>query len=92
MNKRELAAAVAEAHGLDNSTASAVVDTVFGTITERVAADDAVTISGFGTFERRHRAARTGRNPQTGEDIQIAETHVPGFKAAAGLKRAVAGE
>ncbi len=92
MNKRELAAAVADAHDLDNSTATAVVETVFNTIAERVAADDSVAIAGFGTFERRHRAARTGRNPQTGEEIQIAETYTPGFKAATALKRTVAGE
>ena len=91
MNKRELAAAVADAHDLDNSTATAVVETVFNTIAERVAADDAVTVAGFGTFERRHRAARTGRNPQTGEEIAIAASTSVGFKAAAQLKRAVNG-
>lgn len=92
MNKRELAAAVADAHDLDNSTATAVVETVFNTIAERVAADDAVTVAGFGTFERRHRAARTGRNPQTGESIQIPAGHSVKISAGSKLKAAATGK
>ena len=67
------------------------LDAVIDAITKTVAGGDKVTIAGFGTFEPRERSARTGRNPQTGEEIQIAATTVPGFKAGAAFKQAVAG-
>jgi DNA-binding protein HU-beta len=64
---------------------------VIDTITKTVAKGDKVTIVGFGTFEPRERSARTGRNPQTGDEIQIKATTVPGFKAGAAFKQAVGG-
>ena len=65
--------------------------TVLDTITKTVAKREKVTIPGFGTFESRERSARTGRNPQTGAEIQIAASTVPGFKAGAKFKAAVSG-
>ena len=62
---------------------------MLGAITEALQKGDAVALSGFGTFATKERAARTGRNPRTGEAIQIAATKVPGFKAGKGLKDAV---
>ncbi len=64
-------------------------DAVLSSITSAVAGGDKVTLPGFGTFEARSRNARTGRNPQTGAEIQIAASTVPGFKAGAGFKAAV---
>jgi DNA-binding protein HU-beta len=91
MNKGELKDAVAEAAGLSGADAERALDAVLDTITKSVAKGDKVTIPGFGTFEKRERSARTGRNPQTGAEIQIAATSVPGFKAGAKFKSAVAG-
>jgi DNA-binding protein HU-beta len=91
MNKGELKDAVAEAAGLSGADAERALDAVLDTITKAVAKGDKVTIPGFGTFEKRERSARTGRNPQTGAEIQIAATSVPGFKAGAKFKSAVAG-
>ena len=89
MNKGELKDAVAEASGLSGADAERALDAVLDTITKTVAKGDKVTIPGFGTFEPRERSARTGRNPQTGETIQIAATKVPRFSAASQLKQAV---
>lgn len=91
MNKGDLKDAVAQAAGLSGADAERALDAVLDTITKAVASGDKVTIPGFGTFEKRERSARTGRNPQTGEEIQIAATSVPGFKAGAKFKSAVAG-
>src|SRR5689334_6038405 len=91
MNKGELKDAVAEAAGLSGADAERALDAVLDTITKTVAKGDKVTIPGFGTFEPRERSARTGRNPQTGAEIQIAATTVPGFKAGAKFKAAVSG-
>ncbi|WP_028652451.1 HU family DNA-binding protein [Nocardioides halotolerans] len=91
MNKGELKDAVAEAAGLSGADAERALDAVLDTITKTVAKGDKVTIPGFGTFEKRERSARTGRNPQTGAEINIAATSVPGFKAGAKFKSAVAG-
>lgn len=91
MNKRELAENVAEDTGLQMSQSEAAVGAVLDAIASTLAAGDGVTLAGFGTFEVRERAARTGRNPQTGEALEIAATVAPAFKPAAALKRQVAG-
>ena len=69
--------------------ASAAVQSVFDTIATALQSGDKVQLIGFGTFEVRERSARTGRNPQTGEEIQIAAGKVPAFKAGKELKEAV---
>lgn len=91
VNKKELVDQVAEAAGLSKSDAEAAAGAVFDAIGKALAAGDKVAIAGFGTFETRERAARTGRNPQTGEEIQIKASTSPAFKAAAALKKQVAG-
>ncbi|MDT9593627.1 HU family DNA-binding protein [Nocardioides zeae] len=91
MNKKELVDQVAEAAGLSKADAETAANAVFSAIGNALAAGDKVAIAGFGTFETRERAARTGRNPQTGEEIQISASTTPAFKAAAALKKQVAG-
>jgi len=89
MTKAELIAGVAERSGLSKKDATGAVEAVLDCISEALAAGDKVQLLGFGTFEVRERAARTGRNPQTGEDIQIAPRKVPVFKPGKLLKDAV---
>ena len=89
MNKAELIDAVASSADLSKSSATQAVDAVVDTITESLRSGDSVTLVGFGTFEVRDRAARTGRNPQTGEEIQIKASKAPAFKAGKALKDAV---
>lgn len=89
MNRTELAAAVAETHGLSKSQADAVLRQAFEVITEQVAQGNDVTIHGFGTFTTGKRAARTGKNPRTGEALQIAAATTAKFKPAAALRTAV---
>jgi len=89
MNKTELTDAVAEATDLTKADAARAVDAVLGTITDTLAGGEQVGIVGFGTFLVRDRAARTGRNPQTGAEIQIAAAKVPAFKPGKALKDAV---
>ena len=89
MNKNDLIDAVAERTGLAKSDAARAVEAVLGSITEALQRGDTVALSGFGSFVAKERAARTGRNPRTGEAIQIAASKVPGFKAGKGLKDAV---
>ena len=89
MNKAELIAAVAEKAGLTKKDADKAVAAVFATITDSLAKGDKVTVFGFGNFEVRERAARTGLNPRTKETIKIAASKVPAFKAGAALKAAV---
>jgi DNA-binding protein HU-beta len=89
MNKGDLVDAVADATGDSKAAASAAVDAVLDSITGALKKGDKVQISGFGTFEVRARAARQGRNPQTGEAIQIAASKAPAFKAGKALKDAV---
>jgi DNA-binding protein HU-beta len=91
LNKGELVDAVAEASGESKRTVQAVLDTTIDTIQKHVKRDERVSLPGFGTFERRSRSARTGRNPQTGEEIKIKATKVPAFKPGAGFKDFVAG-
>ena len=90
MNKKELIEGVAAAAGVDRTTAGGVVEAALETIGARLADGESVTIPGFGTFEVRQRSARTGRNPQTGEAIEIAASRVPAFKAGKGLRERVA--
>ena len=89
MNKAELIDAVASSADLSRASATQAVDAVVDTITERLRKGDSVTLVGFGTFEVRDRAARMGRNPQTGEEIQIKASKAPAFKAGKALKDAV---
>ena len=89
MNKGELKDAVAEAAGLSGADAERALDAVLDTITKNVAKGDKVTIPGFGTFEPRQRSARTGRNPQTGAEIQIAAAKTVKFTAGKAFKEAV---
>ncbi|ALL11583.1 TPA: HU family DNA-binding protein [Bacillus mobilis] len=89
MNKTELIKQVAENTELTQKDASAATQAVLDTITEALMNGEKVQLIGFGTFEVRERAARTGRNPQTGEEMQIAASKVPAFKAGKELKAAV---
>lgn len=89
MNKSELVDAVANAAELSKSDAARAVDGVIGAITQALKSGDQVTVVGFGTFLVRQREARAGRNPRTGETIQIKASKVPAFKAGKALKDAV---
>ena len=89
MTKSELIAKVAKNAELTHKDTEAVVSAFFSTIQESLAAGENVQVIGFGTFEVRERAARVGRNPQTGEEIQIAAAKVPAFKPGKALKDAV---
>ena len=89
MNKGELVEAVAGSAGLSRADATKAVDAVLDAIQGTLAGGGSVSLVGFGTFSVKARAARMGRNPRTGEAIQIAASNVPGFKAGKGLKDAV---
>jgi len=89
MNKTELVNAVAEASGLTKADAAKAVDGVFEAITDALKSGDDVRLVGFGTFNVTERKASTGRNPRTGEEIQIAAAKQPKFKAGKGLKDSV---
>ena len=89
MNKGELIDAVAEKANLSRSDASEAVDAVLGAVMNCLKRGDSVSLVGFGTFSVKRRAARQGRNPRTGEPIQIKASNVPGFKAGKALKDAV---
>ena len=89
MDKTELIKNVAQNAEISQKEATVVVQTVVESITNTLAAGEKVQLIGFGTFEVRERAARTGRNPQTGEEMQIAASKVPAFKAGKELKEAV---
>jgi DNA-binding protein HU-beta len=86
MNKTELVEKIAEDAGLQKSAAEGALKAALNAITDAVAAGEKVTLPGFGTFERRQRSAREGRNPQTGETLRIAASKVPAFKAGATFK------
>lgn len=92
MKKEELVQAVADAAGINKAEADRAVQAVVDSITSTVASGDRIQVPGLGTFEPRARSAREGRNPQTGETIQIAATTVPGFKPASAFKEATAGK
>jgi len=90
MNKSDLVDALADATGMTKADAGRAVDALFspdgGIIANTLKKDGRVQITGFGTFEAKHRKARTGRNPRTGETIRIAATKTPAFRAGKGLK------
>ena len=86
MNKVELVASVAEKAGLSKKDAEKAVAAVIDSIVDAVAKDDKVQLIGFGTFETKTRAARTGRNPKTGEAVEIPESKYPVFTASKALK------
>ena len=88
-NKQDLIAKVADATELTKKDSAAAVDAVFASIEEFLAKGEKVQLIGFGNFEVRERAARKGRNPQTGAEIEIAASKVPAFKAGKALKDAV---
>ncbi|WP_422880282.1 HU family DNA-binding protein [Moorella sulfitireducens] len=86
----DLVASVAEKTDLTKKEAEKVVSAVLASIEEALAQGDKVQLVGFGTFEIKERAARVGRNPRTGEEIEIAATRVPVFKPGKALREAVA--
>ena len=90
MNKTDLINSVSEKAEVTKKDAEKVINAVFASISDALAANEKVQLVGFGTFEVKERAARVGRNPQTGETINIAAAKVPTFKAGKGLKDAVA--
>jgi DNA-binding protein HU-beta len=92
MNKAELVEHVAKVADLTKAAAGAALDAVVEGIVKALKKGEEVTLVGFGTFKVRNRAARMGRNPQTGETIKIKATKVPGFKAGKALKDAVGGK
>jgi len=89
MNKTELIDAIAAKADVTKIVAGKVLDATVASITEALSKGDQVSLIGFGTFSVKDRAARVGRNPQTGQEIKIAATKVPGFKAGKNLKEAV---
>ena len=88
-NKQDLIAKVAETAELSKKQAALVVNTVFDTISESLSNGEKVQIIGFGGFDVRERAERKGRNPQTGKELVIPASKVPGFKAGKALKEVV---
>ncbi|MGW6234222.1 HU family DNA-binding protein, partial [Peribacillus butanolivorans] len=89
MNKTNLVNTVATQAELTKGDAKKAVDALFESISNTLAKEEKIQLVGFGTFEVRNRAARIGRNPQTGEEIQIAASKVPAFKPGKELKEAV---
>ena len=89
MNKTELINAVAAKAEISKKDADKAVAAVLASIEEALVAGDKVQLIGFGSFEVKERAARTGHNPKTGEAIEIAAAKLPSFKAGAALKNAV---
>lgn len=86
MNKVTLVAKIAEKSGLSKKQAELALGAFIDSITEALKAGDKVQLMGFGTFEVKERAARTGRNPSTGETIEIPASKTPTFKAGKGLR------
>ena len=89
VNKAELIYAIAASAGLSKADAGKALDATLAAVTGALKGCDSVSLVGFGTFQVKERAARTGRNPRTGATIQIAAAKVPGFKAGKALKDAV---
>lgn len=87
----QLVTALAEASEVSAVEVGRVLAALAAELESALAKGDRITVAGVGTFEPRARAARTGRNPQTGEELQIPATTVAGFKPAASLKRSLAG-
>jgi DNA-binding protein HU-beta len=86
MNKSELVEGIAQRAGLSHATARASLDATLQAITESLKAGDPVVITGFGTFDVSDRPERTGRNPRTGEAVQIRAARVPRFKPGKNLR------
>ena len=86
MNKTQLVETIAENSDLSKAAAGRALDAFIEAVSDTLQSGDQVALVGFGTFSVRTRAARTGRNPKTGEEIQIAEAKVPAFKAGKALK------
>ncbi|CDO87793.1 DNA-binding protein [Mycobacterium triplex] len=91
MNKAELIDVLTQKLGSDRRQATAAVENVVDTIVRAVHKGDSVTITGFGVFEQRRRAARVARNPRTGETVKVKPTSVPAFRPGAQFKAVVAG-
>ena len=89
MNKSDLVDAIADASGLSKADSGRAVDALVQSVTSALKGGDTVSLVGFGTFSVRARAARTGRNPRTGETIKIKASKNPAFKAGKALKDAV---
>ena len=89
MNKTQLIAEIAEKSELTKVQAKAALEQILASVTDSLKDGEPVQLIGFGTFKVSHRAARTGRNPQTGEDIQIKAANVPAFVAGKALKESV---
>ena len=89
MNKAELVSAISERSGLEKNKVETFLNAFTDVTIENVASGNKIQLVGFGTFEKRHREARTGRNPKTGEEIKIDATDVPAFKPGKLFKDAV---
>jgi len=93
MNKSDLVDALADDTGMTKADASRAIDALFspddGIISKALSDRERVQITGFGTFESKYRKARQGRNPRTGQTIQISATHTPSFRAGKGLKDSI---
>ncbi len=92
MNKSELIEATAKTADISKAAADRALSAMIDAVVKAVSKGDTVTLVGFGTFKSAKRAARTGKNPKTGEPLKIAATTVPKFSAGAGFKAAVAGK
>lgn len=92
MNKSELIDIAANEADISKAAAERALSAMIGAVVKAVSKGDSVTLVGFGTFKSSKRAARIGRNPQTGKEIKIAATTVPRFTAGAGFKAAVSGK
>lgn len=89
MNKSELIEAIAASADIPKASAARALDAMVDTVTDSLKKGDSVSLVGFGTFQVKERAARTGRNPQTGQPIEISAAKVPSFKAGKALKDSV---
>ena len=89
MNKADLVSKVSDSTGMSKKDVGKVIDAVFDSIAESLQSGEKVQLVGFGNFEIRERSARKGRNPQTGEEIDIAASKVPAFKPGKALKEGI---
>ncbi|MGR5160071.1 HU family DNA-binding protein [Vibrio owensii] len=89
MNKSQLVEHIAQTADISKAKADAAVNAIIEGISDTLSSGDEVSLIGFGTFKVNQRAARTGRNPKTGEELQISAANVPAFKAGKALKEAV---
>ncbi|ROR99087.1 nucleoid protein HU alpha subunit [Sinobacterium caligoides] len=90
MRKPELVAAIADKADLSQEKAAQALTAILDEMTTALSRDESISLVGFGTFEQRHRAARTGKNPQTGEPIEIKASNTVGFKPGKALKEKIA--